>query len=77
MGKGKGRQSGGFGYKSQRAAYHQEVREQIAKVQLSRPRRIQQQQMVFLTLLYCLWLMHGAFSEKTIKQFQIQQQLIV
>ena len=45
MGKGKGRQSGGFGYKSQRAAYSQEIQEQIAKSRIRERQRQAQQQL--------------------------------
>jgi hypothetical protein len=44
MGKGKGRQSGGFGYKSQRAVYAQEINEQISKQKASSQFRQKQPQ---------------------------------
>ena len=45
MGKGKGRQSGGFGSKSQRAAFAQEIRQQTQQVKLSRPKPKQNQKL--------------------------------
>jgi hypothetical protein len=44
MGKGKGHQAGGFGSKSQRTAFAQEVQEQALQLKLSRPSNRPQQQ---------------------------------
>jgi hypothetical protein len=46
MGKGKGHQSGGFGCKSQRATYAQEIYEQVAKLKSSSRQSRQKQQSV-------------------------------